>query len=249
MPYWYREHTSKDKLPILFIHGIGIGFWPYLPFLKELVAQDPEVGILAVEILSVSMHMTAPPLPSEETCIAITRILDSLALPRVVVCSHSYGTVITTHMLHSPALAPRIASILFVDPIPFLLHLPNVAHNFVYRKPYNSTEWVLWYFASRDPDISRALSRHFFWAENILWKEELEDRPGRVAVALSGADQIVHAEAVRKYLTAEEDAKSNWTGDKLEVLFYPTLDHADIFDAAERREPLLDALRRFVQDT
>ena len=36
--------------------------------------------------------------------------------------------------------------------------------------------------------------------------------------------------------------------EKLEVLFYPELDHATVFDTKARRRPLLDVLARFVDD-
>ncbi|EGN95777.1 hypothetical protein SERLA73DRAFT_95386, partial [Serpula lacrymans var. lacrymans S7.3] len=199
LSYWYRPHRSKTKLPILFLHGIGIGLYPYTPFLSELASQDPDVGILAIEFLPISTRITSPPSSRSTTCSSISHILDSLKLERVVVVSHSYGTVVTAHMFHSEPLSSRIAATLFVDPIPFLLHLPNVAYNFVYRYPRTANEWQLWFFASRDPDISRALSRHFFWTENVLWKEDMKDRS--VGVVLSGGDQIVDAEEVRKYLT------------------------------------------------
>lgn len=189
--------------------------------------------------------MTGPPLAREDSCLAISRILTSLSLSRFVIVSHSYGTVITAHLYNDPSLSPRIAATLFVDPIPFLLHLPNVAYNFVYRKPRTANEWELWYFASRDPDISRALSRHFFWTDNVLWKEELEGK--EVGVVLSGDDQIVNAEAVRKYLTGEQEMTRSWSKDNLEVLFYPGLDHAMVFDTKERRKPLLDIVNRFVR--
>lgn len=26
VPYWYRPHRSSMKLPVLFLHGIGVGF-------------------------------------------------------------------------------------------------------------------------------------------------------------------------------------------------------------------------------
>ena len=149
------------------------------------------------------MHMTSPPLSRDANCRAIFRILASLQIPRITLISHSYGTVLTTHILHDPDLSPMVSSTLFIDPIPFLLHLPTVAFNFVYRTPRTANEWQLWYFASRDADVSRALSRHFFWAENVLWKEELECR--RVAVVLSGDDQIVNSEEVRRYLTGEQE--------------------------------------------
>lgn len=195
--------------------------------------------------MPISMHMTGPPLPRQDTCLAISRILTSLNINRFVVASHSYGTVITTHIFHDPHLSSLVAGTLLVDPIPFLLHLPNVAYNFVYRKPRTANEWELWYFASRDADISRALSRHFFWTENVLWKEELEGK--KVGVVLSGEDQIVNAEEVRKYLTGQEEMTQRWEKDDLEVLFYPGLDHAMVFDTKERRKPLLAILHRFVR--
>ncbi|KAI0820178.1 Alpha/Beta hydrolase protein [Trametes gibbosa] len=243
--YWLRPHRSATKDPILFLHGIGIGLWPYTPFFADLVQADPDVGIIALESLSISMHISPPPLSRPEMLDAITALLDAHGYERVVVVGHSYGTVVAAHMLRHPALCSRVSAWLFVDPIPFLLHLPSVAYNFVYRQPQAANEWQLWYFASRDPDIARALARNFFWAENVLWKEDLEGK--EVAVVLCGKDQIVDAVEVRRYLTGDEDqeTKFRWKQDNLEVLYYPDLDHAMVFDTKESRRPLIDVLRRF----
>ncbi|KAF8490445.1 hypothetical protein F5888DRAFT_1808101 [Russula emetica] len=264
IPYWYRPHRSRTKLPILFIHGIGIGLLPYIPFLRELVAQDPDVGILAIEILPISMRITAPPLDRDAMCAAITRILNAHGLHRVVLAGHSYGTAVSAHLLRrqwgseDPLLNPLatqtprhaqqpaqstngrhvighdnstagsdnlIAATLLIDPIPFLLHHPAVAYNFVYRQPRHANEMQLWYFASREPDTARALSRHFFWFECILFREDVlgatsggergstsvagkqgnKKRPMPVTVSLAGRDQIVDARAVRAYLTGSKD--------------------------------------------
>ena len=75
-----------------------------------------------------------------------------------------------------------------------------------------------------------------------MWKEDL-DGERRVAVILSEEDQIVDAKAVRKYLTGEESLK--WEKDGLEVMWYPGLDHATVWDTKERREPMLEIVRRF----
>ena len=190
------------------------------------------------------MHITHPLLSRSNTITSITQILNSLNFAQFVIVSHSYGTVVTTHILHDAHLSTRVLATLFIDPIPFLLHLPNIAYNFVYRNPRTANEWELWYFASRDPDISRAMSRHFFWTENILWKEELEGK--HVCVVLSGDDQIVDAGEVRKYLTEGEEER-RWEKGELEVLFFSELDHAMVFDTRERRRPILDVVRRFVR--
>jgi hypothetical protein len=75
-----------------------------------------------------------------------------------------------------------------------------------------------------------------------LWKEDL-DGGRQVAVVLSEEDQIVNTKAVRKYLTGEESL--TWEKDGLEVLWYPGLDHATVWDTRERRKPMLEIVRRF----
>src|SRR4051812_1545803 len=66
LSYWYRPHTSRTRLPILFIHGIGIGLYPYVEFFNEidkhdpLSAQDGHVGIIAIELMPISFRITGP---------------------------------------------------------------------------------------------------------------------------------------------------------------------------------------------
>ncbi|KAH8995412.1 hypothetical protein EDB92DRAFT_1934048 [Lactarius akahatsu] len=235
--YWYRPHRSSTKLPILFIHGVGIGIYPYVTFLSEIAAQDPDVGILAVELLPISARITAPPLARDAVCEAIIRILNAHGLDRVVVMGHSYGTVVASYLL-------RRQLVLLSDPIPFLLHHPAVAYNFVYRHPREASEWQIWYFASRDPDTSRALSRHLFWFESILFREDVvgagragEENKPRVAVSLGGCDQLIDAHAVRTYLTGGEEEQR--------VLYFPEFDHASLFHSRSGRAALLDVLSRF----
>jgi pimeloyl-ACP methyl ester carboxylesterase len=97
-----------------------------------------------------------------------------------------------------------------------------------------------------------------------------------LAVVLAGKDQIVPADTVRGYLTGELQPKARWLGkarcsgpsscsttypwfvktdeggvrgrQNLEVLFYPELDHATVFDTRERRQPILDVIARFAAD-
>ena len=97
------------------------------------------------------MHITYPSLSRPKTIASITQILNSLNIAQFIIVSHSYGTVVATHFLHDARLSACVAATLFIDPIPFLLHLPNNAYNFVYRNPRTANKWELWYVASRDP--------------------------------------------------------------------------------------------------
>lgn len=190
---------------------------------------------------------------------ALYATMNSLGISRAVMASHSYGTVIAAHVIRdqvdkephsSRILKPLITGQLLVDPVCLLLHLPDVAYNFLYRVPREANEWQLWYLASQDPDIAYALSRCFFWADNILWKEDFiseSDVPTRpkTAVILSGDDQILRAPAIRRYLTGEAEVRERWSDGSLEVLYYPGLDHATVFDTRERRQGMVRILEEF----
>lgn len=249
LSYWHYPHRSNDTLPVVFFHGIGIGLWTYTRFLADVHAakkDDPEgrIGIIAVELLPVSFRLTSPPHDKALFLQQMTNILDHHGWDKFTVASHSYGSVLTTHMLHCPTLGRRIPSVVLIDPVTLMLHLPDVAYNFTRRKPKRANEWQLWYFASTDPCVALCLSRYFFWRENIIWKEELTamddaaEGGGRVrrraAVSLAGRDIIVDAAAVAQYLADGPDADSGGGADSqagsTEVLVFPKLDHAQVFD-------------------
>lgn len=229
LSYWYRPHTAKDKLPLVFLHGIGIGLWPYvwhLSNLNEAVAQDDQIGIIALEYLPVSARLANAPLSQAQFLSQIALLLDVHGWDKFAVSGHSYGTALATHMLKSPRLGPRIQSLVLVDPVCILLHLPDVAYNFTRRKPRRANEYLLWYFASMDPGVAHCLARHFFWKDSIAWKEDLvqilDDSPDngggvhsntklkklqlrRVVVCLAERDLIVNTPMVLRYLLSDQD--------------------------------------------
>ncbi|KAK0470354.1 uncharacterized protein EV420DRAFT_1499974 [Desarmillaria tabescens] len=254
LPYWYRPHRSTIKNPVIFIHGIGIGLYPYIPFFRELVASDPEVGILLIEILPISMRMTSMPvLPRPAMLDEFYAITSSLNITRAALASHSYGTVVAGHIMRSqqategPPPPTKITAYCFIDPIPFLLHLPDITYNFLYRPPKDANEWLLWYFASRDADVGRTLARHFFWTENVLWKEDLQGE--NAAVVLSGEDQIVPTAKVWEYLTEQPQIEERWVKEngKLEVLYFDGADHATVFERKTACTGMIEVLQRLAR--
>ncbi|KAK1916566.1 hypothetical protein P3342_012190 [Pyrenophora teres f. teres] len=185
-------------------------------------------------------------------CRQINMILERHDFDKIVLASHSYGSVISTQLLRDPTTAPKIGSILFIDPVTFLLHLPDVAYNFTARAPRGANEHQLYYFASTDMMVAHTLARHFFWAQNILWKEDL--RGHDVTVSLGGRDLIVDTQTVGKYvngvdLKGEDQSWKDleWRGHGLETLWWPTVDHAQVFERRECRAKLVQVLREYVK--
>ncbi|KXX81074.1 hypothetical protein MMYC01_202779 [Madurella mycetomatis] len=287
--YYFREHRSNKHLPVVFIHGIGIGMWPYCEFLGELGTHSEDVGVLAVELLPFSARLTSPPLPPQSLLEHIAAILAQHGerWERFVLVAHSYGSVVATHMLRSRELGHRVRGLVLIDPVSVLLHLPDVAYNFTRRVPTTANQWQLWYFASMEMGVAEGLGRHFFWSENIIWREELLHfrRTGgraasalgagagagggsgggaekrKVAVCLSGKDLIVDTHTVARYLVCDGDnawleLEEAFEGEPgapagrlapsgLEVLWFPHLDHAQVFEDKIDRKRVVDVISRF----
>ena len=131
LTYWHRPHTSKTRRPVLFIHGIGIGLYPYVNFLSELNSNyqgedddGGQVGIIAVEMMPISFRITGAPMESSETCSEILKILRHHGWKDVVLVSHSFGSVVSTHLLKDPETSCLFGPVLLIDPVSILLHLP-----------------------------------------------------------------------------------------------------------------------------
>ena len=253
--YWYRPHRSTDTMPVVFFHGIGVGLWTYIQLILQLTSQPNRAGegMIIPEFLSISFRLTDCLLDRAAFLEAIGRIIDQHFDQRqFLLVSHSFGSILTTHMLNS-TLKEQISSVVLIDPVTILLHLPTVAYNFTRRLPKKADEWQLWYYASKDIGVATCLSRHFFWRQNILWKEDLisfleeptsikgSRSKKRAIVCLSGKDIIIDADTVACYLqtkshrTESHDHKkthlSKTEFDKVEVVFFPHLNHAQVFDS------------------
>jgi pimeloyl-ACP methyl ester carboxylesterase len=256
--YWYRPHTSKTKLPILYIHGIGI-LHTYGDFFTELAARidadashgDGQIGIIVLEILPISFRMTHAALTPADMRSEIQAILDQHAWSRFVLIANSYGSIISVQLLRSPSLNARIVDVMLIDPVAFLLHLPDMVYNFTRRPPQSASEHQLYYFASTDIGAAHTLARRLSWPESILWKEDLKGR--RWTIMLSEIDIIVAAEQIGMYLTRPEGVKAlddhregrewkttKWTAGELDVIWLEGLNHAEVFDTERDRKMVID---------
>ena len=268
MSYWIRPHTSRTRKPIVFIHGVGIGLWPYITFLKEINkkywADDGQIGIIAIELMPICARVT-PECPDQTTlCRDIMSIIrQHQAWKEFVLVSQSYGTVIAANLMKNDELAQHISSVVLIDPINFLLHLPDIAYNFTRRQPRRANEHQLWYFACTDIMIAHTIARHFFWTENILWKEDI--RKWNTTVVLGGRDLIVPVDAVGKYLVEDEPAyerflgesdvgveassdawkERQWKGEGLDVLWLDHCDHAQSFENRRDYGRIIDIIRSY----
>jgi pimeloyl-ACP methyl ester carboxylesterase len=239
LSYFYRPHRSKTQRPILFLHGVGVGLIPYVPWLNSIPS---DVGVLAVEILPISSRI-CPPLPATTELVeGIRAILEQQQMDDFVLVGHSFGTLLVSPMLRDDRVSARIDSVVLIDPVSLLLHLPQVAYNFTRRKPKYGNEWEI-HFAATDPGIAHTLARRFWWHDYILWADQLRGR--RTTVILGAEDCVTNPDAVASYVYfgdlnfTRNDALEwrttieRWSGQgELELLYLEGRDHGQVFLSA-----------------
>lgn len=266
LSYWYGPHTSKTRSPILFIHGIGAGLRTYTGFLKDFIrqdetsAEDGQVGIIALELMPISMRITKQIPPREELVAQILQILARHGWENFTIMAHSYGSTIATHLLQELRETERIGPMLLVDPVTLCIHWGDVPYNFIYRHPRKASEWQLHYFASTDMCIAHSITRAFDWTVNVLWKEDMVGR--MLAVVLAEQDIIMDTKGMAKHLVGEELLKTRLCNSKefdrlrdddrnegnevgVNVIWYDGLNHAGVFDHQKDWTPLVEVLWRY----
>lgn len=265
LSYFYRRHTSPIHRPVVFLHGAGVGLAPYLAFLTKI---PNDVGVIAIEILPLSNRISIPTFsfPSlllssrpptsstldleveQEKLVAdeFQRILDQHGtdFDDFVLVAHSFGSLLLAPILARRRTAQSIDSVVLIDPVAVLCHLPDVAYNFLRRAPTTASEWATWWFASQDPMIAHTLARQWWsgpgdWRATAMWREQLVGK--RTTVILGSEDVIIPSKAIASYIfygdvnyheqTAQrvEEWRASvkrWTGArKLELLYMEGLNH------------------------
>jgi len=131
--YWHHKGDKDTNLPILFIHGITLGLFPYLPFLDYLRKDDKGVSleVIAIEIMPVSTRLCAGAATVETMREEISSILAAHGWDEFVLVGNSFGSGIAASLISDPNFSQRVKSLVLLDPVCFLLHLPDITYNFV----------------------------------------------------------------------------------------------------------------------
>ncbi|RXK38174.1 hypothetical protein M231_04548 [Tremella mesenterica] len=200
-----------NNMPVIYLHGLGFGALQNHFLVRHLIKSLPTHPIVIPLAYHTSQAFFHPrylkPWSREEMVGSIKGICKRWQFwdedsegGGVSLMSHSNGSVGHSWILKDcPALARRNV---FVDPVVFCLWEGDVCYNFCYRKPSTAMELLLQYFVASEAGIANYIQRHFDWAENTLFIDEIPHAgdPTKTAFFLGGKDMIIDAMRVRKYL-------------------------------------------------
>ena len=213
---FYRASAGPGK-PLVFVHGIGIGFVHYALLLASLPREAP---VVLVEWPHCSQCLDGRDPPSQQATVAsVRRALASRGHGPAVFLAHSLGTTAVAWCLK--AKRSPVRSVILIDPLCFLLVAPTTAFNFLHRAPSNAIQLLLQFFIATELFTANTIQRHFSWTHNTLFVDDLP--AARSTVILAAKDLITNAPLIRQYL---QPAASR--GD-VDVHFHRGLEHGELF--------------------
>mmetsp|Transcript_4932 Transcript_4932/g.11505 ORF Transcript_4932/g.11505 Transcript_4932/m.11505 type:complete len:514 (+) Transcript_4932:86-1627(+) len=206
-------------LPVVLIHGLGIGVAPYVQFIRQLSVLRE---CFVIELPEISQACCETVLPPEVMAEALSAMLQAHGHSQATFVAHSYGTFVMSWVLQFRR--SFVAKAVLLDPVALLLAQPDVAYNFLYRNPDQGMLMIAAHFVRWEMFAAHVLMRHFYWHHNVLWKEDL---PPNSLVVLSSLDDICNSHYVRRYL---EDHQREQAGQKskLQVLWLEGQFHGGI---------------------
>eukprot|EP00121_Abeoforma_whisleri_P003731 Awhi_evm1s3359 len=177
LSYWHLKREcntngnnndkSQELLPIVFVHGVGIGLSQYLPFLRQLTKSErSKRDILLVELPHVSMKLNVEIIPSVSTIVdSIEKAMKSHGMNQATFVGHSLGSF-TVAAINN--LNPKLVDgIVLIDPVCFQLWEADLVKNFCYRQPITPMQKIQYYHISQE---------EFWWHENVLFPQDLPEK-------------------------------------------------------------------------
>jgi pimeloyl-ACP methyl ester carboxylesterase len=258
LAYWYKSPSNpENKIPLVFIHGIGIGLVQYIHLVVALAFISRPLILIEVPYVSSQLIQTDCMTP-DETFFAIRRILKTHGHPKDTFMGHSLGTMLCAAVCRGSSATSSdsiVAGLVLVDPVCFLTH-HSIAHNFAYRIPATASQLVMDLFAAREIGTSWYIMRRFCWNQCVMfpiaWSRR-EQKPmlaqGRLSpvfpektrVFLSSNDTLLDMGKVATYLKTLVGLQEGQGEDGLVVM--DSLDHAQFLLRPDWFQRIVQAAR------
>lgn len=191
--YGLPSRGTPKKIPLVFVHGIGIGLISYIPLIDLLLEQGRPILMPEIPYVSGFRPWQSPNSVLSPAVVAstMTAMLAYHGYAKGTFLGHSYGTSWLSYVCK---YAPNaVAALLFLDPICFCLHLPRLTTSFVYHRPDPGT---VGFMVRTDMIVNWTIQRAFPWAWIAIFLNQIHVP---CTVFLSDKDALVPAEKVEAY--------------------------------------------------
>jgi len=205
--YWHRPPRSDvpasidiagpRQLPLVFVHGLGVGLVPYYMFIHRLSQRySNHLYVPEFPFLAMAPWESVP--SAREVVAQLQDMLAANGHTAAHFAGHSFGAVIIGWMMRMSRSSVVCSTLM--EPAMFLLMKSDMLTKVIYMPPKSCYEMLLRYFVFRELFTVNLLCRNFFWEQSTTWPEDLHVP---VVVQLAEDDAIVQSFFVRRLLEHE----------------------------------------------
>lgn len=228
-----KFESEVNSVPLLFFHGIGIGWLPYIRWFQKFSTHKSR-PVIIIEQPNVAVEFPNPfmPISMKGMCDVVKKILhkpDYLGIKtnnnnniveKIDLLGHSYGTCPVTWILRH--FSHNIRNVTYVDPVCMQLYRADVCKRFLYSPSALNMIDAFVSHLLQDIGITRTLMRSFDWFDNTLFLNELEHVDAEII--LSEKDHFTPTKGIA------EDIES-WDRSKIGMRVFPNSVHGQsLFD-------------------
>ncbi|KAJ9074774.1 hypothetical protein DSO57_1003052 [Entomophthora muscae] len=203
LAYWFLPGNSP-KPPVMYIHGLGMGYFVYLPTLHALLSSNPGRGVILVDLPHVGMAPVDVILNHDQTIKAVDAMFTRHRLEKVSLVGHSYGSLVASWLIQK---RPQyLGHVHLVDPVCFMMWKHNLLYSFLFEEPKCIFHEFMRFALSKDPNISHTLSKEVYFYESMLFPEDITIP---TTVFLADDEWIIDAVETKEYLEKRLPSHSN----------------------------------------
>jgi pimeloyl-ACP methyl ester carboxylesterase len=240
---YFYHHNDQNTETIVFIHGLGIGFTPYLTFLLELKTKANLLVIVLPNISNMDYRVGYGE-PTEDKlfpCCANWReafksIMIAHNIKEVNILAHSFGTVILAILLRDPWINQRVKKRIYVDPVCFIDECYKI-YRYI-NDPHDGRGGIFAIISNflvyRDIHVRYATQRFLYGPEFYIYDYDSMNNDNNLVV-LSKNDNLVPSETLYRRFS-----KHN-----IPCLLVYDAFHADIFSGSIFKD-VLSSVSNFV---
>lgn len=160
------KYNKLDNIPLVFLHGFGIGILPYINKINNLSYTRT---IIIPEIPNISYDLYKMPPPSINTIIdVIYDILLKYNITQIDITGHSFGTtILNAFQLKYPHMCNCKT---YAEPVCFYIQQPQLTH-IVYKShpiSYNFIKYLLYIFVFKDQYVQYITKRCMFIEQSLI---------------------------------------------------------------------------------
>ena len=249
--YLYKVNNDSDKIPVMFIHGFGIGIIPYINNIIEISKDTTIICPILPNISNVYFHPLKWNISKNDFFPELNLlfqefddILENHKLTKINIMAHSFGTFILSGLMLNTSIRKKINKKIFIDPVCFFSDSHQIYRSVDIMKNdrgsgclFTIKKYLLYYIIYLDIYLKYATKRNLFSMDYLWGNYRYIDKNS--LVVLSEYDEITPSKAIYNDMVKSGKIKN--------IVFLKDASHGDLFMNQNYSEEL-DQLNNFIKN-